>query len=122
MKHSQTGHPHSITHKGGGEGSSQMPTIAYKGPQNLKTFFGPQNLKTFLFCTKEAITLPFIIVIEKCRPKCRPLNCEKRTEERICGRDLTSETSKNENSRNSDENLNLNKNLLDERVKDTINK
>ena len=45
------------THKGGGEGSRQMRTIAYKvggGVSRLRTytkkiFFGPQNLKTFLF-------------------------------------------------------------------------
>ena len=44
------------THKGGGEGSSQMRTIAYKGGGGFqgyvrmqKKFFGPQNLKTFVF-------------------------------------------------------------------------
>ena len=61
-------------HKGGGEGSSQMRTIEYKGGGEggfkvacvrKKICFGLQNRKAFLFCAKEAITLPFIIVYRK---------------------------------------------------------
>ena len=44
------------THKGGGEGSSQMRTIGEGGLRlrmyAKKIFFGPQNLKTFLFLYK----------------------------------------------------------------------
>ena len=64
------------TYKGRGEGSSQIAYDCVQGDEGgwfqgcVRTqifffFFGPQNLKTFLFCTKEAITLPFIIVHRK---------------------------------------------------------
>ena len=62
------------THKGGGEGSSQMRTIAYKGTgrkvqgcvrAQKKFFLDHRILKLFFFCTKEAISLPFIIVYRK---------------------------------------------------------
>ena len=62
------------THKGEGEGSTQMRTIAYKGGGGFKVayvskndFFWTaksQNL-SFFFCTKEANTLSFIIVYRK---------------------------------------------------------
>ena len=68
-------------HKGGRERSSKMLTIAYKGgggfqgcvripPAPPQFFFGPQSLKISLFfaqvfCTKEAITLPFIFMYKK---------------------------------------------------------
>ena len=49
------------THTGGGEGSSQMRTIAYKGGvgfqgcvRTQKNFFGQQNFKTFLFLYKRS--------------------------------------------------------------------
>ena len=49
------------TDKGGGEGLSQMRTIAYKRGGRVqdyaplqKKFFGPQNLKTFLFMYKRS--------------------------------------------------------------------
>ena len=63
------------THKGGGEGSSQMRAIPYKGRWGFKVayvrkknFLDHKILKFFFFCTKEAITLPFILLcIEKCK-------------------------------------------------------
>ena len=65
------------THKGEGEGSSQMRTIAYKGGGGFKVayvrkkdfFFGPPNLKTFLFCVqKKLIHCHLLLCIEKCKP------------------------------------------------------
>ena len=60
------------THKGGGEGSSQTRTIAFKGGRfqgcvsTQKSFFLDRKIsKLFFFCTKEAITLSFIIVYRK---------------------------------------------------------
>ena len=61
------------THKGGGEGSSQMRTIAFKGGGEVsrlrkyaKKFYLDRKIsKLFFFCTKEAITLSFIIVYRK---------------------------------------------------------
>ena len=58
------------THKGEGEGSSQKHTIGYKeegGFQGCvralkKKKLDQKNSKLFFFCTKEAITLLFIIV------------------------------------------------------------
>ena len=58
------------THKGGGERSSQIRAIAYKreggfqgSVRTQKIFFLNHKIsKFFFFCTKEAITLPFIIV------------------------------------------------------------
>ena len=73
---SRNGFIHKVrTYKGRGEGSSQIAYDCVQGDEGgsfqgcVRTqiffFFGPQNLKTFLFCTKEAITLPFIIVHRK---------------------------------------------------------
>ena len=49
-----------------------MCRIAYKGEEGSRfrtdaknNFFRAQNLKTFIFCTKEAITLLFIIAYRK---------------------------------------------------------
>ena len=62
------------THKGEGEGSSQMRTIAYKGGGGFKIayvrkkdFFLDRQISKpfFFFCTKEANTLSFIIVYRK---------------------------------------------------------
>ena len=57
------------THKGGGEGSNQMRTIAYQEggcKRTQKKIFLDQKIsKPFFFCTKEAVTLPFIIVYRK---------------------------------------------------------
>ena len=61
------------THKGGGEGSSQIRTIAYKGGGGVsrlgkyakKIFSDHKISKLFFVCTKEVITLPFIIVYRK---------------------------------------------------------
>ena len=64
------GHPH-ISHKGGvgegGEGSSQMRTIVFQGcvRTQKKLFLDHKTSKRFPFCTKEAITLPFLIVYRK---------------------------------------------------------
>ena len=65
-----------LTHKGGGGGVVKPKTYNYVlgGRGVLKVAYvrdkkekkiRPQNLKTFLFCTKEAITLPFITVYRK---------------------------------------------------------
>ena len=62
-----------LTYKKGGEGSRQMRTIAYKGEGGLrlrtypktKRFLDHKISKLFFFCTKEAITLLFIIVFRK---------------------------------------------------------
>ena len=67
------------THKGRGERSSQMRTIACKRGEGggfkiayvqkkKKNFLDHKISKRFVFCTKETMTLPFIIVIEKCKP------------------------------------------------------
>ena len=61
------------THKGRGEGSSQMRTITYQGGgkgfqgyvHTQNNFFGATKSQNLFFCTKEAITLPFIIVHRK---------------------------------------------------------
>ena len=76
-----------------GEGVSRLRTYA------KKSFFGPENLKTFLFLYKSG----YYIAIYDCSNLFD-----------IDLWNLTSETSKNENSLEivSDENLNLNKNLL----------
>ena len=50
-----------IAHRGVGGGGVGLK-VAYV---RKKTIFGPQNLKTIFFCTKEAITLPFIIMYRK---------------------------------------------------------
>ena len=60
------------TDKGGGEGLSQMRTIAYKRGGRVqdyaplqKNFLDHKISKLFFLCTKEAITLPFIMVYRK---------------------------------------------------------
>ena len=62
---------------GGGEGSRQMNTIAYEeegggGGSKLRTYAKKKIFTTksqnFHFFTKEAITLPFIIVYRKVQP------------------------------------------------------
>ena len=61
---------------GGGEGSRQMNTIAYEeeggGGSKLRTYAKKKIFATksqnFHFFTKEAITLPFIIVYRKVQP------------------------------------------------------
>ena len=60
---------------GGGEGSRQMNTIAYEEEEGVsklctyakKKFFTTKS-QNFHFFTKEAITLPFIIVYRKVQP------------------------------------------------------
>ena len=62
------GHPHVRTHKGEGERSWQMRKIQYKGEGGRAkvAYVRKKNFsKRFFFCTKEAITLPFIIVCRK---------------------------------------------------------
>ena len=58
-------------YKGEGEGSSQMHTIAYKGGREFqgctcmqKNIFWTLKSRNF-FCTKEAVTLPFITAYRK---------------------------------------------------------
>ena len=70
LKEVYGGHPHGTYPQKGREG---VKTNAYDCVQRVsrlsmyakKIFFGPQNLKTSFFCTKEAITWPFIIVYRK---------------------------------------------------------
>ena len=58
-------------HKGEGQGSSQMCTIAYKGGGGFKVAHVPKKNVFWtaesqnFCCTKEAITLPFIIIYRK---------------------------------------------------------
>ena len=71
------GHPHSTYGQRGGEGSSQIRTTAYKwggeGGSSLRTYANKKNKKNWttksqnfsLFCTKEAIAVPFIIACRK---------------------------------------------------------
>ena len=62
-----------LTQKVGGEGSSQMHTMAYKGEGAFKiayvrrnAFFWTRKSQHFsFFCTKEAFTLLFFIVYRK---------------------------------------------------------
>ena len=68
-------HPHSTYAHGGGEGSRQMNTTAYEEEgggfkvayvRKKKDFY--HKISKLSFFTKEAITLPFIIVYRKVQP------------------------------------------------------
>ena len=67
------GHPHSSYAQMGSTGVKEMRTIAYKGGGgcfkaayiHTKKFFLDHSTSKLFFCTKEAITLPYVIVYRK---------------------------------------------------------